>query len=235
MARPVELTKANRFEGKLRAWLRGEQLAIWDLFIQFPDGLDLALVEKVFTKFLAGRGADSHAIGVAGRRLNPQYLDLFLKVVATLPPSPARFAALATPQSGSPMERSMNLTELLDKTRKLGVFSMSRSQAAARAREFALDPHFVAAAQTIVQHASFTHREHWRWTMIETLLNDASSASLDALLPLVTRALAEKSDDLETLVDVVTRLKNPKPELTPLRALLGIAEGPVPRKRRTRT
>jgi hypothetical protein len=215
------MASAQRVNQQLSEWLAGSKVPVWDLFIKLPDGLDEALLERVWKKYLR----DPHGIGVAGRALNPNYLELFLRCVEAQPSSPQRSAALATPP-GPPKQRVKILGELLKKTRQLGVFSMSRSQASARAREFAKDPHFVAAAQQLVLAAKFADdRAYWRYSMIEVLLNDGSAESIDALLPLVHEAVQQRQDDLDALRSLLARLKNPKPALAPLRELLeGAAE-----------
>lgn len=212
------MATAAHVNKQLTQWLDGTgSVPLWNLFIALPDGLDEALLTKVLKKYLR----DPHSIGVAGRRLNPSYLELFLKCVAALPQSPERFAALATPSSGTAAARAKLLSSNLDKTRKLNVFSMSRSQASARAREFAKDAAFVAAAQQILLGAKFSDdRAFWRYSLIEVLLNDASAESIDALLPVVHGAVQKREDDFDALRALLQRLKKPKPSLGPLRELL---------------
>ncbi|MFT3714141.1 MAG: hypothetical protein QM817_41290 [Archangium sp.] len=218
------MASAARVNQQLTEWLGGADVPIWDLFIKLPDGLDETLLTRVFAKFLK----DPHRIGVVGRALNPTYVELFLKSVEKLPSSPQRSAALSVPQRPA-KERSKILGSVLKKTRQLNVFSMSRSQASSRAREFAKDEHFVAAAQQIVLAAKFSDdRAYWRYSMIEVLLNDASAESLDALLPVVHAAVKERADDFDALRALLQRLKNPKPTLAPLRELLEGAAGSQP-------
>ncbi|MFO0597878.1 MAG: hypothetical protein U0228_21430 [Myxococcaceae bacterium] len=210
---------------QLERWVAGDDaVKFYDLVIHLPDGLDEKLVEKSLRRFLRSRPHHGdHTIGVAGRQLNPSYLEVFLRVVAKQASSPLRFAALATPASGTPSERARQLGKNLKMTQQLGVFSMSRSQAAARARAFAKDPHFVTAAQTIVQAARFRPgRTFHFWTLVDVLLNDGSPESMDALLPLTARALKKrKGDEFEVLRELVHRVKSPGAGTIALKAALG--------------
>ena len=193
----------------------GEEGALRTLFISLPDGLPPELLRGVFERFLT----KGHAVSVAGRRLNPHYVDLFLEVLEGKPLWPESVAARSL-AANSPEVRAAQLSEVLRKVGQLGIFSMSRSQSEARVREFAKDPALVEAARALVRSPFAEGRAFHRFAFLSVLAEDASEESIDALLPFVHEALKKRDESLDVLRGVVRWRKKPKPALTPLIHLL---------------
>lgn len=212
---PFSVRKATRVLTDFVRPDRQDDVTAWALFGALPSGLDHALVRAAFARAMT----TSHGVRSAGRKLNPEYVELFVEEAARHPSWPDCIAAIALP-SGPRAQRARQLGELLKKIDQLGVFSMSRSQAEARVRAFAKDELFVEVARQIVAAGEFDDvRAFHRYAFVAVLVEDASPESLDALLPLVHAAL-DRGEELDVLRDIVARRKTPSPALAPLRALL---------------
>jgi hypothetical protein len=201
----------------LQAFVQGEAAGAkaWSLFAALPSGLDGDLVRAAFAKAMASR----HGVASTGRRLNPEYLELFVDNASQQPTWPECIVALALP-SGTPAWRAKQAGESLRKLGQLGVFSQSRSQTEARVRSFAQDSLFVEVVRQVVTAGEFEeHRDFHRYALIAVLVEDASAESIDTLLPLVDAAL-KHGESLDVLRRIVAARKAPKPALAPLRELL---------------
>jgi hypothetical protein len=209
----ASLQKAQRV---LESFVEGnDEPELWKLWIALPDGLDQELVTKAFARVLRR----PHDARVVGRGLNPSYLDAFLEALAKKG-WPESIAASAL-DGDSPKRRAQQLSEVFRMLGQLGVFSMSRSQERERIRAFSGDRVFIEAARRLVLSAP-EWEENRRWvhaSLVAALMHDASPDSMDALLPLVDRAV-KGSGELDLLRRALEEVKEPKPSLAPLREML---------------
>ncbi|MFT3839816.1 MAG: hypothetical protein QM723_22710 [Myxococcaceae bacterium] len=209
----ASVSKAQRM---LESFAAGnDEPELWKLWIALPDGLDEALVSKAFEEALKS----PHAARAVGRGLNPSYLDAFLAALEQKR-WPESIAASAL-DGDSPKKRAQQLSELFRMLGQLGVFSMSRSQERERVRAFSRDRVFIEAARRLVVSA-VEWEENRSWmpsSLITALMHDASPESMDALLPVVDRAV-KGGGDLDMLRRALGEVKDPKPALDPLRVML---------------
>lgn len=209
----ASVSKAQRV---LESFVAGsEEPELWKLWIALPDGLDDALVAKAFERVLRR----PHDARVVGRGLNPSYLDAFLGALEKRR-WPESIAASAL-DGDSAKKRAQQLGELFRMLGQLGVFSMSRSQERERVRAFSTDRVFIEAARRLVV-GGVEWEENRSWmqkSLITALMHDASPESLDALLPVVDRAV-KGGGDLDMLRRALGEVKEPKPALDALRVML---------------
>lgn len=212
---PVSLQKASRV---LESYVAGGgEPEVWKLWIALPDGLDEALVARAFARAIR----EPHSARVVGRALNSAYLELFLAELARHPRWPETLAASCL-DADSPKRRAQQLGELFRKLGQLGIDSLSASQRDERIRAFAEDLLFVEASRRIiVGKAEWEDRpSSLRWSFVAVLMEDASPASVDALLPQVESAVRDGGEELDRLRGVLRRQKSLEPTLQPLRTLL---------------
>lgn len=212
MAKPISLQKATR---ELEAAVAGEPQQLWKSWPALPDGLPLSLVGRAMTRIVAR----NHDVGVIGRALPSAYIDTFLEVLAQKPAWPLVVAARSVVNVEA-SRRSAVLGRVLKCVDQLGVFSASRSQLEARVRVFVKDEHVVEAARQIVLHATFDElRDFHRLMLVSLLMEDASEASMDALIAEAHEA-TKSAELIDRLRECLRWRKNPSPRLEPLRALL---------------
>jgi hypothetical protein len=210
---PASVQKAQRV---LESFIAGnDEPELWKLWIALPDGLDEKLVTQAFERALRR----PHDARVVGRGLNPNYLEAFLEVLEKKR-WPESIAASAL-DGDSAKKRSQQLSEVFRMLGQLGVFSMSRSQEKERVRAFSGDRVFIEAARRLVLGAP-DWEETRAWvpsSLVAALMHDASPESMDSLMPLVERAV-KGSGELDMLRRALAEVKEPKPALAPLHAML---------------
>lgn len=212
MPKPISMQKATR---ELEAAVAGKPQQLWKSWPALPDGLPLTLVGPAMKRIVAS----NHDVGVIGRALPPAYIDTFLEVLAQKPAWPLVVAARSVVNvEGS--RRSVVLGRVLKTIKQLGVFSASRSQLEARVRVFVKDEPVVEAARQIVLHATFDElRDFHRLMLVSLLMEDASEASMDALIA-EAHAATKSPERIDALRECLRWRKQPSARLEPLRALL---------------
>ncbi len=212
MAKPISLQKATR---ELEAAVAGDTQQLWKHWPALPDGLPLKLVGRAMKRIVKR----DHDVFVIGRALPSAYVDTFLEVLGHKPSWPLVVAARSVVHVEA-SRRSLVLGRVLKCLRQLGVFSASRSQLEARVRLFVKDEHLVEAARQIVLHGSFDdHRDFHRLMLVSLLMEDASEASMDALIA-EAHSATKSPERIDQLRECLRWRKKPSARLEPLRALL---------------
>ncbi|MBM4777450.1 MAG: hypothetical protein GQE15_07075 [Archangiaceae bacterium] len=207
MPKPISLQKATR---ELEAAVAGEPQQLWKVWPALPEGLPLSLVSRAMKRIVER----NHDVGVIGRALPSAYIDTFLEVLAQKPAWPLVVAARSVVNVEA-SRRSVVLGRVLKCVEQLGVFSASRSQLEARVRVFVKDEHVVEAARQIVLHATFDElREFHRLMFVSLLMEDASEASMDALIAEAHEA-TKSAERIDRLRECLRWRKTPSPRLEP--------------------
>lgn len=174
-----------------------------------PRGLDPVFLRRVFDKLLS----EEFSLQTFGTTLPDEYVPLAREVLAKKKTCEAIFlsnVALA--------ERPQGFRDAVKSLIKLS--TDAKAKRTAYLKEIASVPEYVSAAQATVAVKGME-----AWLQLRILAFDGSVDSADIMLPLVVKALKEKGEDLDFLVDLLDDRARAKPAMQPMFTALEAAQG----------
>jgi hypothetical protein len=174
-----------------------------------PRGLDPAFLRRVFDKLLS----EEFTVHTFGTTLPDEYVPLALEVLARKKTCDAVFL------SNLPLaQRPKGFRDAVKALIKLGTDASAKRTT--YLKEITAVPEYVSAAQATVAVKGME-----AWLQLRVLAFDGSADSADILLPLVVKALKEKGEDLDFLVDLLDDRARAKSSMQPMFAALDEAQG----------
>lgn len=173
-----------------------------------PRGLEPAFLRRVFDKLLA----EEFNLHTFGTTLPDEYVPLAREVLSNKKTCDALFLSNLTLA-----ERPQGFRDAVKALIKLGTDASAKRTL--YLKELAAVPEYVSAAQATVAVKGMD-----AWLQLRILAFDGSADSADIMLPLVVKALKEKGEDLDFLVDLLDDRARAKPAMQPMFAALDQAQ-----------
>jgi hypothetical protein len=173
-----------------------------------PKGLDPKLMRRVFEKLLS----EEFELQTFGGTLIDEYVPLAQEVLAKKKTVDAIFI---TNHEGARTPAGFRDTV----KRLIALSTMTPKKKLANMKAAAKDPQWLSACQTTVAVKGAE-----AWLQLSVLAHDGSEESADIMLPLVHKALKEKDEELDFLVDLLDDRSLATPTMKPIFAALDGAQ-----------